>query len=129
MNCPKCKSPMEPVTFEGVTVDRCTSCQGIWFDANEQKALKEKSGAEVIDTGDAAVGKRMDRITNYQCPRCHGTMIRMVDSGPHHIDYEACSACFGIYLDAGEFRDLKDSTISEYLAGLFGQAQKQPRER
>ena len=124
MNCPKCNAPMELVTFDGVTVDRCTSCRGIWFDANEQKWLKEKKGSDAIDIGDAAVGKKMDKITNYQCPRCHGTMIRMVDVGQHHIDYEACTACFGIFLDAGEFRNLKDCNMSEYLQGLFGQRQK-----
>ena len=41
MNCPKCQAAMELITFEGVTVDRCTACKGIWFDANEQKLLKE----------------------------------------------------------------------------------------
>jgi uncharacterized protein len=120
MNCPKCNAPMELVTFADVTVDRCTSCRGIWFDAHEQKWLKEKKGSDIIDIGNAAVGKKMDKITDYRCPRCQGTMIRMVDAGPHHIDYEACSRCFGIFLDAGEFRDLKDLTISEYLQGLFG---------
>ncbi len=69
MNCPKCNAGMELVTFEGVTVDRCTECRGIWFDANEQKWLKEKKGSEVIDDGDASVGRKMDKINNYECPR------------------------------------------------------------
>jgi uncharacterized protein len=124
MNCPKCSAPMELVTFEDVTVDRCTSCNGIWFDANEQKWLKEKKGSEVVDSGDAAVGRKMDKITNYKCPRCHGAMIRMVDVDQHHIDYEACTVCYGIFLDAGEFKDLKDCTMSEYLQGLFGPQKK-----
>jgi len=124
MNCPKCNSAMELVTYEGVTVDRCTSCKGIWFDANEQKWLKEKKGSEVIDTGDATVGKKMDKITNIQCPLCHGPMIRMVDADQHHIDYEACTTCYGIFLDAGEFKDLKDFTVSEYLKGLFSAHKK-----
>ena len=47
-------------------------------------------------------------------------MIRMVEVGQHHIDYEACISCFGIFLDAGEFRILNDYTMSEYLQGLFG---------
>ena len=126
MNCPKCHAAMELVTFEGVTVDRCTGCKGIWFDANEQKWLKEKKGSEIIDTGDAAVGKKMDKINNYLCPRCQGPMIRMVDVDQHHIDYEACTVCYGIFLDAGEFRDLKDYTMSEYLKGLFGHHKKAP---
>jgi uncharacterized protein len=124
MNCPKCNAAMELVTFEGVTVDRCTACKGMWFDANEQKLLKEKKGSEAIDVGDVAVGKKMDKIHNIQCPRCHTPMIRMVDVDQHHIDYEACTVCYGIFLDAGEFKDLKDFTMSEYLRDLFGRRQK-----
>jgi len=36
MECPKCKSAMEEVTYgRNMTVDRCTSCKGIWFDVGE----------------------------------------------------------------------------------------------
>jgi Zn-finger nucleic acid-binding protein len=124
MNCPKCNAPMEEVSFESITVDRCTSCKGIWFDANEHKLLKDKRGAEALDIGDVNVGKRMDKITNILCPRCHGPMIRMVDVDQQHIDYEACTTCYGVFLDAGEFRDFKDFTVSEYLRGLFGLKKK-----
>lgn len=124
MKCPKCDAEMELVTYEGVTVDRCTGCKGIWFDANEQKWLKEKKGSEVIDIGDVATGKKMDKITKINCPRCHTPMIRMVDVDQHHIDYEACTTCYGIFLDAGEFKDLKDYTMSEYLKGMFGHRAK-----
>lgn len=124
MNCPKCHAAMETVTFDDVTVDRCTGCKGLWFDANEQLHLKSKKGSEAVDSGDVSVGKKMDKITNIQCPRCHGPMIRMVDVDQRHIDYEACTTCYGIFLDAGEFRDLKDYTMSEYLRGMFGAGRK-----
>lgn len=124
MNCPKCNATMETVTFEGITVDRCTGCKGIWFDANEQKHLKQRQGSEVVDAGDALVGRKMDKITNILCPRCHGPMIRMVDVDQHHIDYEACTTCYGIFLDAGEFKDMKDYTVSEYLRGMFAPRKK-----
>jgi Zn-finger nucleic acid-binding protein len=115
---------METVTFEGITIDRCTGCKGIWFDANEQKHLKERKGSEVVDAGDVLVGRKMDKITNILCPRCHGPMIRMVDVDQHHIDYEACTTCYGIFLDAGEFKDMKDYTVSEYLRGMFAPRKK-----
>ena len=120
MNCPKCKATMEAVVFEDVTVDRCTSCKGIWFDANEQKILKSRKGADAIDSGDTAMGKRMDKITDIRCPRCNVPMIRMVEVDEQPMDYEACTKCFGIFLDAGEFRHLKDGSMSDYLRGLFG---------
>ncbi|MBT3899588.1 MAG: zf-TFIIB domain-containing protein, partial [Gammaproteobacteria bacterium] len=46
MDCPKCKSFMEEKTLStlqgGVTVDRCTGCQGLWFDIGEAETLKDK---------------------------------------------------------------------------------------
>jgi Zn-finger nucleic acid-binding protein len=110
---------MELVTFDGITIDRCTKCRGMWFDANEQKLLKERKGAEVIDIGDPAIGRRMDKINDIKCPRCSITMIRMVHVDQQPTDYEACTNCYGIFLDAGEFRELKDCSMSDYLAGLL----------
>jgi uncharacterized protein len=119
MICPKCQSPMEAVTFEGVTVDRCTGCKGIWFDAKEQNLLKQARGAEAIDIGDVHTGRKMDRVTDIKCPRCQSPMTLMEDVDQHHITFEACSACKGVFLDAGEFKDLKNYTLADYVRGLF----------
>ncbi len=41
MECPKCHSAMEEVTYgRNMTVDRCTNCKGIWFDVGEAEVLK-----------------------------------------------------------------------------------------
>jgi Zn-finger nucleic acid-binding protein len=32
MNCPKGSAAMEIVGFDGIEVDRCTGCLGLWFD-------------------------------------------------------------------------------------------------
>ena len=124
MNCPKCHSPMEPVTFDQVTVDRCTGCKGIWFDAREQHKLKEAKGSEAIDTGDDRVGRRMNQVTDIKCPRCQTPMIQMADVDQHHITFEACTACQGVFLDAGEFKDFKSYTLMDYFRGLFKHPEK-----
>ena len=67
LSCPKCKAPMEPVSFGGTTVDRCQSCQGIWFDAREQERLKDAPGSEAIDTGKPGTPVAPGRVL---CPVC-----------------------------------------------------------
>ena len=43
MDCPKCNAPMEEATYgRNMTIDRCTGCQGIWFDLGEAEQLKDK---------------------------------------------------------------------------------------
>ena len=118
MRCPKCRSDMEQIEYEGIEVDRCTICNGIWFDAGEIEQLRDKKIAAKIDTGDAKTGKESNAIDRYRCPRCSGAMTKVVDPKQRHIWYETCSACHGSFLDAGEFRDLSEVSISDFFKDL-----------
>jgi PAT family beta-lactamase induction signal transducer AmpG len=118
MRCPKCRADMEQIDYEGTEVDRCVICAGIWFDAGEIDVLKDKQAALTIDIGDERTGKRSNAIDRYQCPRCGGAMARVVDPLQTHIWYETCDDCSGSYLDAGEFRDLSEKTISDFFKSL-----------
>jgi Zn-finger nucleic acid-binding protein len=109
---------MEPVEFEGIEVDRCTLCKGLWFDLLEHERLRELPGSEVIDCGDPDVGALFNRDDRISCPRCSGSMIRMVDSLQPHIWYESCGVCHGVFLDAGEFTDYKHHTPADLLRAL-----------
>ena len=114
MRCPKCKNKMEAVEFEGVEVDRCTACEGIWFDVGENDWLFGKDAAEAIDTGDPLIGSQTNQIDRYRCPRCDGGMLRRVDPRQKEIRYEECTSCRGSFFDAGEFTDL----VKHAIAGL-----------
>jgi PAT family beta-lactamase induction signal transducer AmpG len=115
MRCPKCRADMEQVEFEGVEIDRCKYCKGIWFDAGEREALQDIKGATAIDTGDAKSGKEANKVDNYACPRCSGAMVKVVDPQQTHIWFEVCSSCSGSFFDAGEFTDITDHTISDFF--------------
>ena len=119
MKCPKCGSDMEKVAYEGIEVDRCTGCRGIWFDMLEHEHLKAIEGSESIDIGDPEVGHDNDMISRIDCPACGAGMIRMVDNKQPHIRYEACTTCYGVYFDAGEFKDFKEETILGFFKDLF----------
>ncbi len=119
MNCPKCSDETEKVTHGTIEIDRCRGCGGIWFDLLEREKLTRKEGSARIDTGDPDTGKKFDNIDRIDCPVCHTEMIRMVDAGQPHVRYEACTVCNGVFLDAGEFTDLKDHTLFDRLRDLF----------
>jgi len=118
MRCPKCRADMEVIEFDGTEIDRCTICNGIWFDAGEIEIMRSKNAAAAIDTGDAATGKKANALDEYQCPRCSGAMVRVVDPQQRHIWYETCSSCNGSYLDAGELLDLSKVTIADFFKDL-----------
>ena len=118
MRCPKCRADMEPVVYEGIEIDRCGVCNGIWFDAGELDALKDVDAAGRIDIGDRQQGRRLNRTDDYPCPRCSGEMLRIVDEQQKHIWFETCKDCSGSFLDAGELRDLSQVTLSDFFKGL-----------
>jgi len=39
IHCPKCDGTLEEITYEGVQVDRCNKCNGVWLDAGELERL------------------------------------------------------------------------------------------
>ena len=104
---------MEKISFNEIEVDRCTGCQGIWFDMLEKEKLKALPHSEMIDTGDPKIGKIFDQTCRIDCPRCQAKMITMVDSEHPHIHFESCTVCYGAFFDAGEFRHYKSNTILE----------------
>lgn len=119
MDCPKCGSPFEAIEFNEVVVDRCTRCRGLWFDMLEKEDLLKMEGAESIDIGDPEEGARFDSFRNAQCPKCKIRMVHMADKDQFHIHYECCPRCFGCYLDAGEFKDLKELTLVERFTQML----------
>jgi len=51
-------------------------------------------------------------------------MARMVDETQRHIWYETCGSCSGSFFDAGEFRDLAQLTIGDFLKRLVTPARR-----
>jgi Zn-finger nucleic acid-binding protein len=124
MNCPKCNSDFEKVNYQGIEVDRCKECQGIWFDGFEHEVLKEMKGSESIDIGDPVKGKELNKTDKIDCPICKTQMIRIVDNVQPHIWFESCSICRGVFFDAGEFADFKEHTIMDYFKSFTTKARQ-----
>ncbi|MFC1782164.1 zf-TFIIB domain-containing protein [Planctomycetota bacterium] len=124
MKCPKCLAEMEKVTHGEIEVDRCTDCRGIWFDMLEHEHLKAIEDSESIDIGDTEIGKRYDKFRAVNCPACQTKMIPMVDLAQPHICYEACTVCYGVFFDAGEFKDYAEHTIADFFKDLLAKKRK-----
>jgi hypothetical protein len=43
MHCPKCGMKMIEIDFEGIKVDKCSSCLGVYFDDGELAQLSQKT--------------------------------------------------------------------------------------
>ena len=50
MKCPKCGMELIEIKYQGIKVDKCWACEGIWLDAGELKAISkfEKTGLDKL---------------------------------------------------------------------------------
>jgi len=119
MDCPKCKSEFETVSFKDIEFERCTKCKGLWFDMLEKEDLLKISDSALIDIGSEQADQKYRDMQEINCPKCNRRMLAMVDKDQFHIKYESCMSCFGTFFDAGEFRDLKEHTVLERFTQML----------
>src|SRR5947209_2560949 len=126
MKCPKCNGTMYSVTVESYEIDRCGTCEGLWFDLREQEHLKEEvaDSAHVLDCAPAEKGKSFNNIRNYNCPGCGGAMVKLAIPEQPHIQIEQCAVCHGAFFDAGEFTDYTHFTLAERVKLIFSTFKK-----
>jgi Zn-finger nucleic acid-binding protein len=105
-------------------VERCTHCQGIWFKPSDVRRLKNSFHAEIIDRGDASVGREYNKVEEVDCPVCGTRLDKICDEQQTHIWYEQCPEGCGVYFDAGEFRDWKDETVMDIFRGWMAKIRR-----
>ncbi|OKH25551.1 hypothetical protein NIES593_04205 [Hydrococcus rivularis NIES-593] len=129
ITCPKCRAKLESFVYQGIEIDRCPKCAGIWLDSLEAERLKMIQGSESVDIGVSATGMSCAcSEKELKCPKCHAKMIRMLDIDLYAIWYEQCSKCRGIWFDAGEFKKFKQNfqpkSIFDRTVRVFNPKQK-----
>jgi hypothetical protein len=118
VNCPACGRTLTTTQIGELQVDVCAGgCGGIWFDHFELKKVDEPSesaGETLLDVErDPALS--VDMEARRDCPRCNdGTvMMRHYTSVKRRVTMDECPQCAGVWLDAGELRDIRSEFPSE----------------
>ena len=114
MNCPHCSISLVPESYEGVTIDRCSSCQGTWLDAGELTHIVETHEVTIsqeivretlaLATGDvSSTGVR----TLVPCPKCDGPMNPINYDHTSGVIIDHCPLGHGNWLDASELEKVQ----------------------
>ena len=120
MDCPKCEGTLEPKTHGNISIHQCSLCSGLWCKPEELEKMKNEYLTEIeLDTGDPGKGAAFDNVVDIHCPICGARMDRVTDDRQKHIHYESCPDGHGVFLDAGEFTDLKHETFLDLVKVLF----------
>lgn len=118
MKCPKCNGKLIAKMANGVEIDQCNHCGGIWFDAGELDWLMDVPKVDVKDE----VSSNHPVLDQQRCicPRCGGDedMNQLTMPGSDfHID--ACDKCSGRWLDGGELSELRNVKRQEQLRNFM----------
>jgi len=113
MKCPKCVGKLQKRTFEGIEIDSCFVCEGLWFDAGELDDVIKKDSKNFdfvgLDKKDYD-GKEMAGL-NHQvdmkeggCPRCDDEtiLVRKKYEQKQTVNIDVCPKGHGVWLDGGE---------------------------
>lgn len=109
--CPKCDVALILLEFNGVELDFCDRCEGLWLDNGEIEQIVERTGGRAAQPflGFVEAGEQEEiDIKTYLCPRCDQALKEIVrpdaDGEPLRID--RCPVGDGVWFDKGELQHL-----------------------
>ncbi|MDD5719932.1 MAG: zf-TFIIB domain-containing protein [Candidatus Krumholzibacteria bacterium] len=110
MNCPACKSQMFVMEYDGLELDHCPACAGVWFDGGELALLfadaEDQAHPELVPGVLAGLPQAASAERKRRCPMCRRSM-RKVNIGPRRrVLVDACVRGHGLFFDRGEVADL-----------------------
>ncbi len=122
MHCPKCKIDMNQKNIQGVQVDECLQCEGMWFEKDELREVKDHVDSD-LNWMDFDIWKHPEKFKakkqRYDCPNCSKPMnILDYDNTTVEIDY--CSNCKGVWLDKNELQRIIDALEAELVTKSMG---------
>lgn len=111
LDCPRCKKPLgerfvpTPGRESDPSAHLCESCSGVWLDADDLGALcptlahLPERALEAALSGGRGTGLPA-------CPRCREVPVEV-----HVLEVavDFCTACHGVWLDAGEYGAAEDA--------------------
>ena len=102
---------------EGIEVDWCPSCPGLWFDAGELDLLAEKNRLPPAEREGSGLVPAETAERGLPCPRCDRKMKKVWFDPARTVLVDRCS--HGLWFDRGEVGRALDAIRPE-PAGLPG---------
>lgn len=108
--CPRCSNTLEIIDIDGIKIDRCGSCCGIFLDETELGQIKDRGCASIesLASGGKLPAGRISEGEKINCVRCSSAMQTVNFSYTSGIMIDHCPACNSVWLDNGELGKIID---------------------
>lgn len=105
MQCPYCSGQLTSISYEGIDILHCSSCDGKLLD--EQKLNKIETSREESISRDKRHSKSRSHEGSRICPACNVQMQKSKYGKYTLKTIDKCPQCNNIWLDAGELEDIQ----------------------
>ena len=129
MKCPKCKvENLKEIKINGIKIDRCEHCGGLWFDKYELKITRDHRDKN-LSWLDFDLWKDENKLVvsgrSINCPRDEKPLFKIKCKNTD-VMVDVCLECHGVWLDKNELdkiisalkEKINSETIPEYLNDL-----------
>jgi Zn-finger nucleic acid-binding protein len=132
MECPRCKSALVEIEYDGVKVEVCSDCKGEWLWAGELEKIVEHHDEvftpEEIASLDAVNQEHLtaekDNHDELNCPVCEDIQMEHFNYGDTSgIILHKCTECDGIWMDKDQLVKIEE-LVDGWKADLDGDAAK-----
>jgi len=115
INCVNGCGSLETTSYEGVTIDLCSSCNGVWLDYSElthiintKEKLWSNSYIESIKDEIGVTGTPdNEKKRNVLCPKCNEVMPPINYQYSSGVIVNTCRSNHGVWLDSGELEKIQ----------------------
>lgn len=109
--CPDCSVALVTRAFQGIVIDACPRCAGIFFDEGEVNDLKAK-GLQAMEDLEAAIVPQVTIEATADkfrlCPNCQNSMDKFRYMYHSDVVLDECGKCGGIWVQDGELGRMRE---------------------
>ena len=105
MDCPRCSVEMSEIASGDTTLQRCSTCGGLWIDSADLNRVLLHANLPSL----SAVGGYVnpDEIAG-MCPACHVDLVSVEGGEKRSLHYDSCESCGGIWLEGPDVDEVPE---------------------
>lgn len=104
IQCPVCYVSMRVVVEEGIEIDVCPICHGVWLDAGELESFAKAQATALREVD-------RKRLSELRCPKCVERTFAVCETS--RGEYAMCIECHGVFIGGKTMDELAAEAKNE----------------